>query len=491
MNARVPATPYSTPGGTSVHLRTYLAAIRRRWLLITLAIVAAVGGAAFVTFSATKQYESTALMFVSNTQAGTSEALAVTQLTVSRITSYADLATTPELAARVIDEQDMTDIDADELASHVKAEPVPETVILRVSFTDPDPREAQRLAQAYAEALVEMITELETPVANPDASPIKASIVGAAGFPDEPTSPRPVRNLALGLLLGIVGAAALTVLRELLDTTIKSPEDLAKQTDAPLLGTIPLDKRQIPINELDLGAPTTEAYRVLRTNIQFVGIDQPTKVFVITSPLPGDGKTVTSVNLAMSLALAGRRVLLVEADLRRPRASKTLGLDRSVGFTSALLGMVPLNDAVQIHAETGLHVLASGPLPPNPAELLQTQAMARLVQTIRAQYDVVILDAPPVLPVTDAALLSSLADGAIVIVRHGTTRGETLSQCMKSLVAVEAECAGVVINGVPRRRRGSPYEYHYSYGYDSDAQRAEKRRRPRGSKGERVRVEDR
>src|SRR5581483_11983300 len=173
-----------------------------------------------------------------------------------------------------------------------------------------------------------------------------------------------------------------------------------------------------------------EAFRMLRTNLQFLDVDSTHKVFVLTSAVPEEGKTSTSVNLALSLAQAGVRTLLIEGDLRRPRAATRLGLDSAAGVTSVLVGKVAFKEAIQSHTDIGIDFLASGPVPPNPAELLQSRAMSDLLDLARGMYDVVLIDAPPLLPVTDAALIAAQADGAILIVRHGvTTRDQVRSSC--------------------------------------------------------------
>jgi receptor protein-tyrosine kinase len=260
------------------------------------------------------------------------------------------------------------------------------------------------------------------------------------------------------------------VLRQSLDTRINSAGDLLSITERPLLGTIGLDSnaKDAPlITQIASHSPRAEAFRVLRTNLQFVDVDTPSKVFILTSAIPEEGKTSTSINLALSLAQAGVKTLLVEADLRRPRASIRLGLDGAIGVTSILVGKVKFEDAVQATGDTGLDFLASGPVPPNPAELLQSKAMHELLDGLRSTYDVVIIDAPPLLPVTDAALLATHADGAILVVRHGKVTKDQVRLSADRLNQVDARLIGVVMNMVPTKGRGG-YGYGYGYGYAPD-----------------------
>ncbi|GAW51810.1 MULTISPECIES: polysaccharide biosynthesis tyrosine autokinase [unclassified Nocardioides] len=465
-----------------MELRDYLRVLRRRWPLIVACTVVVVAAAAAVTFTTTPQYQSSARLFVTTSTTDTaSDSYQGGLFSAQRVTSYADLVKSRELATTVADDLGL-DISAGELAGKVSASVVPDTVNLEISVTDPSPSRAQALAQAYALGLVDLVRELETPSGEKTA-PIKATIVDPATRPGTPVSPQPVRNLALGLILGLLLGAGAAVLRDLLDTTIKSTEDLAACTDAPVLGGIAFDSaaRQRPlVSSLDSHAPRVEAFRVLRTNLQFVEVDHAAKVFVVTSALPEEGKTSTAVNLALTLAQAGHRTLLIEADLRRPKAAAVLNLDNAVGVTTVLLGRVTAEDAIQKHADSELDVLASGAIPPNPAELLQSNAMADLVKQLRADYDMVVVDAPPLLPVTDAALLATQADGALLVVRYGRTTKDQLTQAAERLRQVDASPVGVVLNMVPNNRRAAGYGYGYGYGYAPSSPVTETSRKRRG-----------
>jgi len=186
---------------------------------------------------------------------------------------------------------------------------------------------------------------------------------------------------------------------------------------------------------------------------------------VVTSSLPGEGKTTTAVNMAVTMAVGAHSVVLVECDLRRPMVAKRLGIDGAVGTTSVLVGRVKLEDALQTYGETGLQVLACGPIPPNPSELLQSRAMDALLADLREQFDIVVIDAPPLLPVTDAAILAAMSDGAIVVTRHGRTTRDQLTHAIERLDAVDAKTLGVVLNLTRGKDGGDAYAYSYSYSY--------------------------
>jgi receptor protein-tyrosine kinase len=451
-----------------VELRDLLRVLRRRWSWVAVGLLLCLAGSAFLTFSATPQYASSARLYVSTAQSNTADALQSGLLSQQRITSYADLVQSQEVSKTVQEDLDLPSSPAGSVTAVV----VPSTVILEITATDPDPHHAQALAQSYANALSDTIRQLETP-AGKTVAPIKATIYDSASTPEEPVSPKPVRNLAIGVILGLALGVGMAILRDALDTSISSVDAVTEITAAPLLGSIAYDSeaRANPlITGLDSHAPRVESFRVLRTNLQFVDVDSATKVFVVTSALPEEGKTTTAVNLGITLAQAGYRTMLVEGDLRRPRAAHALGMDQAVGVTTVLLGRVTLDDAVQKHTESDLHVLGSGAIPPNPAELLQSNAMTQLLADLRDQYDMVIVDAPPLLPVTDAALLAAQADGALLVVRHGKTTRDQLTQAVNRLAQVDASPVGVVLNMVPARRRHG-YGYGYGYGYAPDADR--------------------
>ena len=244
-----------------------------------------------------------------------------------------------------------------------------------------------------------------------------------------------------------------------------SPEHLRELTGAPNLGFIAFDprtpKRPLTVHE-DPQSPRSEAFRQLRTNLQFVDVDQPRKVVVVTSSLPAEGKSTTLANLAIALASAGQRVAVVEADLRRPMLAELLGLDRSVGLTSVLAGRVEVSHAIQ-HWSGGVDVLASGPLPPNPSELLASGQMASLVAQLREEYDAVLIDTPPLLPVTDAAAVAPASDGVILVCRYKTTKRDQLRTAVQAVRSASAPVLGTVFTMVPVSGPRAYAQYNASY----------------------------
>jgi capsular exopolysaccharide synthesis family protein len=451
-------------------LRDYLQVMRRRWRIVACGFFVVLAVAAVMTIRTTPQYESQAQVFISTQDSSGENAYQGGMFSSQRVTSYASLVTSRDLANRVIDELGL-DLTPAELAAKVTAQVVPETVLLTLTVRDSNPEFAQDLAQGYTEELSKLVDELETPPGKREPV-LKATTVESADLPSSPVEPNAVRNLGLGAVLGLLVGIGLAALREILDTSVKTAEDVAAQAHTSVLAWIghdPHTQSKPLVSDLGPHEPRVEAYRVLRTNLQFIDVDAPNKAFVVTSALPGEGKTTTAVNVALTLAMAGSRVLLVDGDLRRPRLAGLLGLEGMIGLTSVIVGSVDLDTAIQ-HHPSGLEVLTSGPVPPNPAELLQSQSTTDLIAGLRDRYDVVIFDAPPLLPVTDAALLSSATDGALIVVRHSHTSRDQLHGAYERLAQVGAQPLGVVLNRVPRKKGAGGYgAYGYGYGYAPDA----------------------
>lgn len=448
-------------------LRDYLNILRHRWLLIASVTLAVVALAALATWRTTPQYASSTDLFISTSQASDdSQAFQGSQFSLQRVKSYAEMVNQNEITRRVIQRLDLDETPA-ELSEQITATAQLDTVLLTITVTDPSPERAQRIAETTADVFVGYVGELETPPGQ-DQATIKATVTNQASVPQNPVAPQPLRNLGLGLVLGLLLGAGLAVLRETLDTSVKTHRQLEELAEAPVIGAIPFDGGAdgAPlISDIDTYSPRAEAFRVLRTNLQFIDPDANKKVFVLSSALPGEGKSTTACNLALALAEGGQSVALVEGDLRRPRVAQYLGLVDAVGLTTVLVGRIDLADAVQETQYPGLSVLSSGKTPPNPAELLQSRAMSALIAQLREDYDVVLIDAPPLLPVTDAALIASVVDGAVLVVRHGKTSADQVRGAVERLEGVGAKPVAAVFNMTPAKTGRYGYGYGYGYGY--------------------------
>jgi capsular exopolysaccharide synthesis family protein len=450
-----------------VELRDYWRTVRHRWATVLAVLSLTVGAAAFLTWQATPQYASTARLFIATSQSDVSSAYTGGLFATQRVTSYADIVPKSAHLAEDVAALLGDGSDPDALRRQISAEVVPETVNLELTAVDPDPRRARDIAQAYAQAVSDLVPTLE-PASDTGEQIIVARVVDNAQVSTTPVSPRPVRNIGLGFVLGLLLGIGLAVVRELTDTSVSSAEDVGEVTPAPLLGRITADSSAVKLSPDDALSGTSrwaEAFRVLRTNMQYVEVDHDQKVIVVTSALPSEGKTTTSTSLAVTMAKANHSIVLVECDLRRPMIANRLELDAAVGTTSVLVGKVKLEDALQSYRDSGLYVLPCGPIPPNPSELLQSRAMESLLDELRAQFEIVLIDAPPLLPVTDAALLAARADGAIVVVRYGQTTRDQLGHAIERLDAVDAKTLGVVMNLTRGKGGADSYAYSYNYNY--------------------------
>ncbi|MBH5142493.1 polysaccharide biosynthesis tyrosine autokinase [Rhodococcus erythropolis] len=449
----------------------YLKILQARWRIVAAVTVLGILGALCASLLSTPVYQASTRLFVS-TSAGTSvnEALQGSQLSQQRVLSYTKLLTGRTLAQRTIDElgpRVVGGMSAEELASKVTATSAPDTVLIDLGVKDPSPELAREIANTLSSEFVALAKELETPE-NGGTPPARVVVEQQAQELSVPVSPKTSRNLALGAVAGLVSGIALALIRDRLDNTVKDRRTVEEIAGSAMVGTIPFDK-VVEVNHAitfsDGNSVSAEAFRELRTNLQFLEVDHPPRVIVVTSSLPSEGKTTTAVNIALVLAEAGKSVCLMEGDLRKPRVSKYLGLIGSVGVSSVLSGQATLDDVLQPTEFDGLTVLASGPIPPNPSELLGTDTAKHVLDELRARYDYVIIDASPLLPVTDAAVLAAMSDGALVIARHGSTKRDQLARAVGNLQSVGAHVLGTVITMTPSRGRNA---YEYSYYYESD-----------------------
>jgi capsular exopolysaccharide synthesis family protein len=462
--------------GDRVDLKDVLAALRSAWWLPAAGLI--IGGLIGLTLSLLTPPAYTAQMqlFVSTTDATTPQAVFQgSQFSEQRATSYAQLLTGDELAARVIDNLGLPTTPST-LAANISAEVVPGTVLIDVAATDLSPERAQAIAEEMGRQFPAFVSTLEASNATGD-SPVKVTVVNPPDLPRGPSSPNTLLNVALGLVAGFLVGLGLAVARVRLDRSVKDGQDAADLAGAPVLGVVVRDEALENSHMLHQNSKSRSAedYRQIRTNLQFLNVDHPPKVIMVSSAVPHEGKTTLLLNLALTLAEAGRRVTIVEADLRRPNVSKYLGIVSGVGLTNVLAGHADLEEVVQPYGESGLMVVASGPTPPNPGELLASNHMLTLIETLRAANDVVLIDAPPLLPVADASGLAVLVDGVLLSVRYGRTRKEQLRQAAATLEGVGAKTLGLILNIVPPT---SPIATAYGHGYSYSTYEPEKEKLP-------------
>lgn len=332
----------------------------------------------------------------------------------------------------------------------------------------------QATLQAQLEALVSQVALFEQRL---DEVQVEAALktggvqlAAAATVPTEPVSPRPLRNSLLAVLLGVVLGLSLVALMEYLDESVKSRAALEEAANGiALLAAVPRvrDWTDGSFNALAIAGPTpdgpvAEAYRRLRTSVELLGADRRQRVLQITSPDSGDGKTTTVCGLAVAMASLGRRVVIVDGDMRRPRLHQIFGVPNDFGLSSILAGADPATAAQAVPGIDRLWLVPSGPVPANPSELLADRPMAAFLHQLKGLYDFVIVDSPPVLPVTDATLLAAWVDASVLVATQHKTSVRQVRAAVDRLRQVEAPLVGTVLNGADRDAEGHDYTYGYS-----------------------------
>ncbi len=451
-------------------LRGYLSIMRKRWLSIAIIALLGVGLGALASFTTTKSYTATAQAFIALSSAGTSgrnDALQGAQFAAERVKSYTLIVDSPDVLDPVIKELNLPYTTA-QLAGMVSASNPPLTVLIDVSAVDVLPERAAQIATAVTVQLAKLVEQLEKTAWNV-RPPVKVSLTNPAEAPGSPSAPKPARNLMFGFVVGLGLGLAWAVVRHNMDTTVKTLPEIEEITGIPALALILFDPKakDRPLIATDPKSIAAEGYRTLRTNLSFLNVDSPPKAITITSTEPGDGKSTTVCNLAIMLAHAGHSVCLVEADLRRPGVATYIGLESAIGLTDVLTRQQSLESALTPWGRGLFEVLLSGPIPPNPSELLASGNMDALVRDLRDRFDYVILDAPPLLAVSDAAIVSACTDGAIIVTRYGKTTRDGLLASVESLKKVNAQLLGTVLNAVPAKKGGIYGGYGYNYGYSN------------------------
>jgi capsular exopolysaccharide synthesis family protein len=445
-----------------LELRQYLRIARKWWWLVVLSTLVAAGVGFKVSEMLPPVYRASTSLLVrvgSSTDDYTailaSEHLAAT---------YEELLTKRpviEAAAQTLG------LDPRQTEEKVQVRLVPKTLVIELTVEDYDPRLAMEIANGIVAAFMQISRE-------PGSVRVRdLVVVEPATQPLKPVSPQKLRITLVAAMVGFLLVSGIVFLIEYLDDTIKTPEDVNRALGLGTLGTIGrLAKRE---EELIVAAqpfsPVAEAFRKLCTNVRFSSLDRPIRTLLVTSPSLAEGKSNTTANLAVAMAQAGLSVLAVDADLRRPRLHQLFDLDlHEEGAVESSLGGLTgsllegcTDGRLQPTQVENLSVLPSGELPPNPAEIMGSQHMQKLLHELAQQVDVVLIDSPPVLPVADATALAQAVDGVLLVLEAGHTRREAARHAVESLRQVGATLVGVVLNAMPTHK-GSYYYYHETYG---------------------------
>lgn len=456
-------------------LQSYLRIFRERYKVLLLVTLICVGLAVLITAATPKTYQASVQVFV--TANGDVAAGGVGQYdqqaaALSQVTTFASLIGAPAVIDAVRTDLNLALTDSQLRAKISASAPSQQTLVI-VSATDGSRNVAEAIAKSASSAFITYVENLKKPT-DSSKSTVRLFATSQAIASSTPISPKPTLNIAVGLVLGLLLGAAFAVARDVLDNRVKDIEALAKLTGKPAMGLILHDPRiqQFPI--ASRAGPRNlraENFRQLRANLQFANIDDHPRTIAVTSSVPGEGKTMAAVNLASTFAEAGFSVCLVDADLRRPSIAKTLGINGQVGLTSLLIQQLSAQDVLQ-EVGTNLFVLASGPTPPNPSELLASTYVRDVVRSLLELVDYVVLDTAPLLPVSDGSEVAALAEGTLLVARHKVVTDPQVRRAITSLSRVNARVLGVVLNDVPPKNDAYGYGYGYTY-YRSEAELAE------------------
>lgn len=419
-----------------MELIDYVRVLRRRWVIILVVLLSCIGGAAVATIMTTPQYTSSGRWLL---VAGDDEDLQndFALVTVAdRMVLFAGTASVTETVRAE------AGIPADVPLSLSAARPEGETPVLDASATSTDPALAQQAAEAFPEAMVAALVDLGQ---LPSSAAVSVEVLNPPGVPSTPVSPDPIRNLAVGALLGLVLGLAAAFVREALDVKVRDASDVESLHGLPVVGEVPteLQRESLPARTHPESS-RTEAYRQVRAHLMFSEASGLPGSILVTSANPGEGKTSLAVNLGELNRASGQTVVVIDADLRRPAVDDyVLGVRRQPGLSDYLLGKAAITDII-VDAG-GLHLIPSGPLPRNPSELVGSTRFAELIQALCQEFDLVIVDGPPVLPVADAIHLSVMVQGVVVCARQRSTTRSELRRAKDLLERMNARIYGVVL----------------------------------------------
>lgn len=446
--------------------RSYLRIFRERWKLVVAIILLAVGIASVISALSPKTYQANVQVFVSANNISNNVINSQYDQNLAaqaQVATFASLIDTPEILKQVRSDLNLGLSDA-QIAARLSADAPAAQTFVNVHVVDGNPDLAAAIANSASKAFIKVVENYKKPT-DSTKSAVRLFVTDPATAPSTPISPKPLLNISLGMLLGLLVGAAAAVTRDILDNRIKGPEAFEKAAGKPAMGVVVEDSKTTrhPIaTRAGTRSIRAENFRQLRANLQFANVDDHPRVIAITSSIPGEGKSMVAMNLASTLAEAGFTVCLVDADLRRPTIAKVMGLPGQVGLTSVLIHQVDLSEALQ-RAGSNLFVLSSGPTPPNPSEVLASSYVREIVRSLLERVDYVVIDTAPLLPVADGSEVAALADGTLLVARHNVTTEAQVQRATTSLAQVDARLIGVVLNRVPAKRS----EYGYSY-YQTD-----------------------
>ncbi|MER5669728.1 polysaccharide biosynthesis tyrosine autokinase [Pseudonocardia alni] len=436
--------------------------LRERWLAIVLVTLLGGAAGAGVFLLLPPRYTAHATLYVSaRGAADTQQAYQGAQLSEQRVRSYTALVTGQRVTATVVRELALPERPED-LADRVTATSAENSVLIDVAVRDGYPDRAALVANRIGDVMTQVVAEMETPPVPDAVAPVALRVVEPAVAPDRPSPPGLVLLATVGATVGLALACGVVLARRLLDVSVRSAERLEEVSGVPTLVSVPTDvalRSARLVATASATGPFAEAFRRLRTTLAYVDAARPRRVVLVTSGVSGEGKTTTVANLAATLATAGRRVLVVDADLRRPMLAESLGVEPTVGLADVLVGRVPFERALQHAGSAGVTVLAAGCPVPNPSELLAGDGMTALLASARSRFDVVLVDTAPLLLFTDASALAPATDGVLLVCRYRTATYPRVAEAVHALATVSVRPLGTVITASPPSHAGEYADY--------------------------------
>ncbi len=468
--------------------------IRRIWIPIALTLVFTITSA-FVSYYVLEEvYQASTTLYIVNKAEKNVLTYYSFQVSNELVNDYRELIKSRRITSLVIDKMGLTGVSPSAVATKINVNFKAETRVIVVTVEDKSPKFAMDIANTVAEVFMEEVVELLN-VEN-------VQVIDKAILPGAPAKPNKQMNIAIAGFLGIMMGLGIIFLLEYFNNTIKTPEDVQKHLNLPLIGVIPLFsnsegkdgkkktifgvKKRAETTESDDGSlityvspksPFSEAYRIVRTNIQFSSIDKPLKVLVVTSAGPREGKTTTASNLAVTFAQSGCKTILIDTDFRKPKVHRVFNLPNSDGIVNAV-AMHDIEDyrkhVISSQVEN-LDIMTAGHIPPNPSEVISSNTMKQVIERIKQDYDIIIMDTPPVSPITDAAILSASADATIFVAASETLEIEMALRAKGHLEKVKANIIGVILNKLSKNTQGN-YYYYYNYYYSDEPSEKENKK---------------
>jgi capsular exopolysaccharide synthesis family protein len=459
--------------------QTVLHILLKYWLIILIsAVFGGVLGWFFNKWVFTPVYESTKTVFAwESNDSETKNLVAKIQdidANTRLVNDYKEIITSRKVQKEVA-ELVKKKFSTDQFKYRVNSDLQRNTRIIRITAYCSNPAVAQFVADATADVFIKTVQEIM------NLRNIK--IIDVAELPENPVKPRLLINIIVGIMLGLLGAIAVSAAKELLDWTIKIPEEIQERLNKNVIGTIP-EADPLPGNKTETNnqqknvarifvsekknSAIVEAFKMLRTNIEFsIPGKKKSKVIMFTSALPGEGKTTIVTNLALSMCESGKKAVLLDCDLRKPRLHNFFKVDNSHGVVSFLVGKASIKEVVHKNVfKSGLDLISSGPIPPNPTELLMSDAYKQLLSELSLSYDYVFIDSPPTLNMADTAIIGSLVDATMLVIIAGKTRIELIKRCIRQLHQTNIEISGILLNRF--NIETIKYNYYYKYHYHAD-----------------------